>query len=78
MSSQPCSLCDTLRNDLDNGDECVNCGATYADPEPRRTYVAPVVAAVKAQRVLTGKAQPWNRPGWFRNINGLDMSRRCR
>lgn len=79
--------CDTLRNDLDNGDECVHCGATYMDPEIRRTYAAPVASApapVKAQRVIDSARKPWLARGWFHNVQmagasgGLDTRARRR
>jgi hypothetical protein len=33
-----CGLCDTLRNDDDTGDECMTCGAQYADVAKRHAY----------------------------------------
>ena len=80
-----CLLCDTLRNDADDGDECVDCGAVYPDltrrqvVAPQRTAAAPVVPL--ASSPTSSDTRPHRQPGWFRNIQmhgGLDRGRRAR
>jgi len=54
------AVCDTLRNDTDDGDECVHCGAQYPDPARRHVYIAtreassPTPGQVRAPRATRG------------------------
>jgi hypothetical protein len=66
---QGCSTCDTLRTDADDGDECVNCGAVYADFQRRAVYV-PAPAPVKVDTVPTLVARS-RRGVSYRHINGF-------
>lgn len=62
MNTRPCLLHDTLRNDADDGDECVECGATFPDPARRHVYIAthvvssPTTRQVSAPRATRGVA----------------------
>ena len=64
----PCSTCDTLRTDADDGDECVNCGQVYADLARRVIYVAPEAVLVVHAPTMSSKR---SRGVHVRHINGF-------
>lgn len=75
MTKHTCSCCDTLRNDADDGDECLECGTTYQDPVRRSIAHTPEIVkpATNTAGVLTkpvggGKIPAWRQPGWFHNV----------
>lgn len=71
-----CLLCDTLRNDNDDGDECVECGASYPDArkpvkwEPPAVLVAAVRTHAQKSRGVTTRH--------INGLGGLTLSRRAR
>lgn len=64
-------MCDTLRNDADDGDECPECGAVYPDPARRHVYIAttPTHTVREPARTPTSSdTRPHRQPGWFHNV----------
>lgn len=81
-----CILHDTLRNDADDGDECVECGATFPDPARRHVYIATQAARPAhtvgnlASSPTSSDTAPHRQPGWYHvvqmNGHGVGVDKR--